>query len=65
VLDDLVAHVRPALEETGDLECIQDGIERVLAAGNGAVRQRSVLERTGQLADVVAELARVTAGRGD
>lgn len=65
VLDDLVAHVRPALEETGDLDSVQDGIERVLATGNGAVRQRSAFERTGQLTDVVAELARVTAGRGD
>ncbi|HXH77369.1 glutamate--cysteine ligase [Nocardioides sp.] len=65
VLDDLVAHVRPALEETGDLDRVREGIERVLTTGNGAARQRSVLDRTGQLTDVVAELARVTAGRGD
>ncbi|CAA9381132.1 MAG: FIG01130456: hypothetical protein [uncultured Nocardioides sp.] len=64
VLDDLVAHVRPALEETGDLDHVREGIERVLTVGNGAARQRAALERTGQLTDVVAELARVTAGRG-
>lgn len=65
VLDALVAHVRPALEETGDLAHVRDGVERVLSSGTGATRQRAVLERTGQLTDVVAELARVTAGRDD
>ena len=65
VLEALVAHVRPALEETGDVARVEEGVERVLTGGNGATRQRAVLERTGQLADVVAEIARVTAGHGD
>lgn len=65
VLEGLLAHVRPALEESGDLARVAEGLERVLTSGTGATRQRAVLERTGQLTDVVAELARVTAGRGD
>ncbi len=62
VLGDLVDHVRDALEESGDVAVVEEGIERVVSTGNGAARQRAVLERTGQLTDVVAELARVTAG---
>lgn len=65
VLSDLVEHLRPALEDYGDLALVEEGLERVLTAGTGATRQRRVLERTGQLTDVVAELARVTAGRGE
>jgi carboxylate-amine ligase len=62
VLDDLLSHVRPALEVTGDLGFVEERLEHVLAAGNGARRQRSVLERTNRLPEVVADLARVTAG---
>ncbi len=65
VLDKLVDHVTPALEEAGDLDLVRRSVDRLLATGTGATRQRAVLERTGQLTDVVAELARVTAGRGD
>jgi len=64
VLDRLVEHVAPALEDAGDLERAQEGVARVLASGTGATRQRATLERTGQLVDVVAEIARVTAGLG-
>ncbi|MFH5821100.1 glutamate--cysteine ligase [Georgenia sp. AZ-5] len=62
VVGALVAHVRPALEENGDLALVEDGVARVLAAGTGARRQRDVLARTGDLAAVAAEAARVTAG---
>jgi carboxylate-amine ligase len=65
VLESLVDHVRTALEDTGDVSLVEQGLERVLDSGNGASRQRAVLARTGQLADVVAELARVTAGHTD
>ncbi|WP_435742332.1 carboxylate-amine ligase [Nocardioides sp. SYSU DS0663] len=65
VLEALVDHVRPALEDAGDLTRVERGVDRVLTTGNGAGRQRAALERTGRLTDVVAELARVTAGYTD
>jgi carboxylate-amine ligase len=63
VVADLVAHVRPALELTGDASLVELRASEVLARGNGADRQRAVFARTGQLVDVVADLARVTAGQ--
>ncbi|WP_411721146.1 glutamate--cysteine ligase [Mycetocola sp.] len=63
VVADLVEHVRPALASSGDEELVEQQVAEVLRRGNGADRQRVVLERTGQLADVVADLARVTAGQ--
>jgi carboxylate-amine ligase len=65
VLWALVDHVRPALEATGDLVLVEERLRDVLARGNGARRQRSVLEHTNRLTDVVADLARVTAGLAD
>jgi carboxylate-amine ligase len=64
VLAGLVNHIRAALEATGDVALVEDRVDRVLARGNGARRQRSVLEKTGRLVDVVADLAGVTASRG-
>ncbi len=63
VLGDLVDHVRPALEATGDVALVEERVQQVLTRGSGARRQRSVLEKTGRMVDVVADLARVTAGR--
>lgn len=63
VLDDLMEHLRPALKESGDLDLVEERLTAVRERGNGARRQCAVLERTGSLADVVADLARVTAGR--
>ena len=40
-LDALVEHVRPALEEAGDLERVTEGVARVLSRGSGAARQRA------------------------
>jgi carboxylate-amine ligase len=57
VLDAAVHHLRPALEEAGDLDRVTASFERVLARGTGATRQRSVFEATGDLAAVVADLA--------
>ncbi len=54
--------IRPALEELGDLDCVEAGIERLLVDGTGATRQRRTYERTGQLVDVVAEAVRLSAG---
>jgi carboxylate-amine ligase len=65
VVDQLLEHVAPALRSTGDDDLVGERVEALLARGNGAVAQRAVLERTGQLVDVVADLARVTAGQRD
>ena len=61
----LVDHVRDALRENGDEVLVERQLDVLLERGNGAMRQRAVLEKTGRLGDVVADLARVTAGQGD
>jgi carboxylate-amine ligase len=63
VLHDLVEHVRPALRDTGDDPLVEDRLSDVLERGTGARRQRETLERTGQLVDVLADAAAVTAGQ--
>ena len=63
VLGDLVEHVRPALKATGDEALVEERLERVLDRGSGARRHREVLTKTNRLVDVVADLARVTAGQ--
>ena len=63
VLRRLLDHIRPALEDYGDLDRVANGFERLLAEGSGATRQRRTFERTGQLVDVVAEAVRLSAGR--
>jgi glutamate---cysteine ligase / carboxylate-amine ligase len=62
VLEDLVEHVRPALVEAGDEGLVKERLDRVLGEGNGAGRQRAMLERTNRLSEVVAAIGRVTAG---
>jgi carboxylate-amine ligase len=59
VLADLVAHVRPALAEAGDLEAVERRLAAVLRRGPGARRQRAAAADR-DLAGVVAELARRT-----
>ncbi|WP_431876654.1 carboxylate-amine ligase [Amycolatopsis sacchari] len=39
----LLEHVRPALEDTGDLEFVREGVRRLLRDGTGARRQRHAL----------------------
>jgi glutamate---cysteine ligase / carboxylate-amine ligase len=63
VLDALVEYVGPALDADGDLDLVTERLAEVRDRGNGARRQRSVLERTNRIGDVVADLARVTAGQ--
>lgn len=63
VLEDLLEHVGPALRETGDEEYVAAALGTLLERGNGAARQRARWEQTGDLADVVAEAVRVTAGQ--
>ena len=55
-----LAYVRPALEEAGDLATVTEGFERLVSRGNGATRQRRVLETGGDLRRVVEDLARRT-----
>lgn len=63
VVDVLVRHIWPALEEAGDHILVEERLTEIWSRGNGATRQRASLERTGQLSDVVADLAHVTAGQ--
>ena len=56
----LLGHVRPALEDAGEVELVRDLFERMLNRGGGATRQRRVLERTGELRAVVRDLAQRT-----
>ena len=64
VLEALVDHVGPALQAAGDLEVVREGLARVRAEGNGAIRQRAVMAHTGQLVDVVAASVRETSSPG-
>lgn len=58
VLDRLVEHVTPALEEAGDLLTVRALLAGVLERGTGARRQRAVHERTGDLAAVARDALR-------
>ena len=53
--------VRPALTANDDV-FVEQRLAEVLKEGNGATRQRAALEKTGSMLDVVADIARVTAG---
>lgn len=54
VIRALVDHVRPALDDYGDVELVEDQVATVLNRGNGANAQRRIYRTSGQLADVVA-----------
>ncbi|MFI6181901.1 glutamate--cysteine ligase [Nonomuraea sp. NPDC051191] len=56
----LFGHVRAALAEAGDLTFIEEGLERLLSKGSGAVRQRRVHARGNDLTDVVDDLIEAT-----
>jgi carboxylate-amine ligase len=62
VLGQLLDHIGPALCLSGDETLAEEGLERVIARGNGAGQQRAALQRTGQLVGVMDALAAVTAG---
>ncbi len=65
VISALVAHVLPALKRSGDEALVTERIDTVFVRGNGATRQREILEKTGHLSDVVDALARATVGQDD
>lgn len=60
VVGALLAHVRDALDDNGDLILAQDSVAELLKTGNGARVQRELLEKTGSLREMVAECARRT-----
>ncbi len=56
MLNALVKHVTPALEDTGDLGLVSELVTALLGRGNGATRQREVFRTTGgDLRAVVAD----------
>ena len=60
VLACVADHVSEALHESGDTLAVLGGFERILAAGNGAHRQRAAFEAGGELMAVVHDLRRRT-----
>jgi carboxylate-amine ligase len=56
----LLEDIGPHLDLAGDRHLVEDGIERLIARGNGAVRQRRTFEETGDLVSVVDDLADAT-----
>lgn len=60
VLTSVADHVADALDESGDTHLVCSGFQRVLAAGNGADRQRSAFKAGGDLVAVVHDLLRRT-----
>jgi len=60
VVDDLVAHVGPALSAAGDLDVVTELIDAVTRRGTGAERQRAVHARTQDLRSVVLDAADAT-----
>jgi carboxylate-amine ligase len=61
VLGSLLGRVSPFLEAAGDEAVVGAAVERVLAGGAGATRQRAVHASRGSLEAVVADLANRTA----
>lgn len=60
LLDALVDRLRPALSALGDYDMVRTEIARVVASGNGAMRQRRAWQRRGEVSDVVDEVAAAT-----
>ena len=60
VLEALVDEVGSELDATGEGRFVEDGVDRLLARGNGAVRQRRTFEETHDLVAVVDDLADAT-----
>lgn len=60
LLSGFVDHLRPALEDLGDYVLVRDELARIVAQGNGAMRQRRAWRRRGEVLDVIEELAAAT-----
>jgi glutamate---cysteine ligase / carboxylate-amine ligase len=61
VVAGFLAYLRPALEAAGDWDEVAGLVERTLAGGTGASRQRRAFARAGRLSDVVDLLVEETA----
>lgn len=59
-LTTLLEHVEPALAAAGDTDTVTEGVERLLARGTGAARQRAAYEAGGSLEAVVDDAVRRT-----
>ncbi|HVU73814.1 MAG TPA: glutamate--cysteine ligase [Mycobacteriales bacterium] len=53
VVDELVAHVSPALDRAGDADRVREGLDRIRSRGTGAEVQRAAFERAGTMQAVV------------
>jgi carboxylate-amine ligase len=60
LLQRMVDHVRPALEDVGDNQMVNCLLARLDYEGNGAMRQRRAWHRRHDVKDVIAELAAAT-----
>jgi carboxylate-amine ligase len=60
LLATLVRHIRPQLEEFGDLTLVRARLTAIFAEGNGAIRQRRALGYRNRLTDVVDQAVRDT-----
>jgi carboxylate-amine ligase len=60
VVADLVAHVSPALEDNGDAAFVVKGVDRLLARGSGADRQRRASLGADDLSGVVRDAIECT-----
>ncbi|MGH3913109.1 MAG: glutamate--cysteine ligase, partial [Pseudonocardiaceae bacterium] len=56
----LIQHVSPALDESGDLDVVEELATTLLQRGNGANIQRDVYRKTGHLPDVVKSAVQST-----
>lgn len=60
VITQLLDWVGLALNDSGDIERVTTGVRRILDRGPGAVAQRAIAERTGDLGQLVREAAERT-----
>jgi carboxylate-amine ligase len=60
LLQRMIEHVRPALEDVGDYQMVKAELARLDYDGNGAMRQRRAWHRRRDVKDVIAELVTAT-----
>ncbi|GAA4283890.1 glutamate--cysteine ligase [Brevibacterium daeguense] len=60
VVDRLLVHLRPVLDETGDRAVVEAVVADILRSGNGAARQRGAYAVRGEMADVVESAIALT-----